>query len=65
MFCEINAWIDAEKKLDLMMVIGTTAQVYPAARFAESQGEGRQDCSDQYGCGTLGGQCVEEARLGV
>jgi NAD-dependent deacetylase sirtuin 5 len=35
MFDEINAWIDAEKKLDLMMVIGTSAQVYPAARFVQ------------------------------
>jgi NAD-dependent deacetylase sirtuin 5 len=35
MFDEINAWIDAEKKLDLMLVIGTTAQVYPAARFVQ------------------------------
>lgn len=35
MFDEINTWIDAEKKLDLMMVIGTTAQVYPAARFIQ------------------------------
>ena len=35
MFDEINAWIDGEKKLDLIMVIGTTAQVYPAARFVQ------------------------------
>ncbi|PVH76467.1 DHS-like NAD/FAD-binding domain-containing protein [Cadophora sp. DSE1049] len=33
MFDEINAWIEKEKKLDLMLVIGTMAEVYPAARF--------------------------------
>jgi NAD-dependent SIR2 family protein deacetylase len=35
MFDEINAWLDAEKRLDLMMVIGTMAEVYPAARFVQ------------------------------
>ena len=35
MFDEINAWIEEEKKLDLMLVIGTTAEVYPAARFLQ------------------------------
>jgi NAD-dependent SIR2 family protein deacetylase len=38
-FDEINAWIDAEKKLDLMMVIGTMAEVYPAARFVQKAKE--------------------------
>jgi NAD-dependent deacetylase sirtuin 5 len=35
MFDETNAWIDEEKKPDLMLVIGTMAQVYPAATFVE------------------------------
>jgi NAD-dependent SIR2 family protein deacetylase len=39
MFDEINAWVDEEKKLDLMLVIGTMAQVYPAARFVEKAKE--------------------------
>lgn len=33
MFDEINTWIDKEKRLDLMLVIGTRAEVFPAARF--------------------------------
>lgn len=32
-FDSINTWIEQEKKLDLMMVIGTRAEVYPAASF--------------------------------
>lgn len=38
-FDEINAWIDSERKLDLMMVIGTMAEVYPAARFVQKARE--------------------------
>jgi NAD-dependent SIR2 family protein deacetylase len=32
-FNEINAWIDKEKRLDLMLVIGTRVEVFPAVRF--------------------------------
>ena len=39
MFNEINAWIDREKKLDLMLVIGTRAEVFPAARFVATARE--------------------------
>jgi NAD-dependent deacetylase sirtuin 5 len=35
MFVEINAWIHEKKKPDLMLVIGTMVQVYPAVRFIE------------------------------
>lgn len=40
-FDEINAWIEEEPKLDLMLVVGTMAEVMPAARFvtiAKSRG---------------------------
>jgi NAD-dependent SIR2 family protein deacetylase len=30
---EIIAWIDEEKKLDLMIVIGTKGEVFPAGKF--------------------------------
>jgi len=39
MFNEINALIDKEKKVDLMLVIGTRAEVFPAARFVTRAGE--------------------------
>jgi len=32
---EIIAWIDEERKLDLMIVIGTRGEVYPAGRFVD------------------------------
>jgi len=32
---EIIAWIDEERKLDLMIVIGTKGEVYPAGRFVD------------------------------
>jgi NAD-dependent deacetylase sirtuin 5 len=38
-FDEINAWIDRERKLDLMMVVGTRAEVFPAARFVQTTKE--------------------------
>jgi NAD+-dependent protein deacetylase sirtuin 5 len=31
----IEAWIDESEKIDLMLVIGTTAEVYPAAGYIE------------------------------
>jgi NAD-dependent deacetylase sirtuin 5 len=34
-FDKINVWNDAEKELDLLMVIGTMVEVYPAARFVQ------------------------------
>ncbi|KAH6666969.1 DHS-like NAD/FAD-binding domain-containing protein [Halenospora varia] len=40
-FDEINAWIEEEPKLDLMLIVGTMAEVMPAARFvtiAKSRG---------------------------
>jgi NAD-dependent SIR2 family protein deacetylase len=55
MFDEINAWIDAEKKLDLTMVIGTTAQVYPAARFVQrAKGKGTRIAVINMDAGHLG-----------
>lgn len=39
MFDEIDTWIEEEKKLDLMLVIGTRAEVYPAARFVQTARE--------------------------
>jgi len=38
-FDEVNSWIDEEKKLDLMIVIGTQAEVFPAARFVHKARE--------------------------
>jgi NAD-dependent SIR2 family protein deacetylase len=40
MFNEINALIDKEKKVDLMLVIGTRAEVFPAARFVTTGEKG-------------------------
>ncbi|TVY39838.1 hypothetical protein LSUB1_G002561 [Lachnellula subtilissima] len=32
---DIIAWIDKEKKLDLMIVIGTKGEVFPAGKFVD------------------------------
>ena len=56
MFDEINACIDVEKELDLMMVIGTMAEVYPAARFVQTAKEkGARTAVVNLGEGHLGG----------
>ncbi|TVY75792.1 NAD-dependent protein deacylase [Lachnellula suecica] len=42
---EITAWIDEERKLDLMIVIGTKGEVFPAGRFVDiAKGKGARIC---------------------
>ena len=32
---DVDSWIDAEDEIDLMLVVGTSAKVYPAAGYVD------------------------------